>query len=146
MKRAFTIVAALVLLLGLDFAGAQSRMNDKDVENTMKNLNEDAKKFRSSFNGAIGKSTIRKTSQEKEAKALVETFTKDIQRMLEQFKKNKKADSQLRTVVNESGQIDRIMQNVTLSGNAPADWSKVKAEVDILAREFNVDSQLGTVR
>jgi len=41
-------------------ASAQGRMSDKDVEKVMDNLQEDAKRFRSSFDSAIGKSTIRK--------------------------------------------------------------------------------------
>ena len=39
---------------------------------------DDAKKFRSSFNPSISKSTIRKTSQEKQSKRLVDQFVKDI--------------------------------------------------------------------
>jgi len=43
---------------------AQQRLNDKDVEETMKNLNEDAGQFRSQFDSAVSKSTIRNTDQE----------------------------------------------------------------------------------
>ena len=42
---------------------AQPRLSDKDVLRHMKNLKDDAKKFRSSFNSALSESTIRKTTQ-----------------------------------------------------------------------------------
>jgi hypothetical protein len=55
-------------------AFAQTRMNDEDVERTMKNLKEDSQRFQSTFNSAISKSTVRKTSQEREYKNIVKTF------------------------------------------------------------------------
>ena len=90
MKRHF---AALVFLAGLlswmaaiPLTDAQSRMNDKDIQSMMKNLQEDAKTFRSVFDSAVAQSTIRKTSQEKDAKALVGRFQKQTGDMLNQFK------------------------------------------------------------
>jgi hypothetical protein len=50
------------------------RMSDKDVERMMTNLRNDSKRFGDAFNSAVGKSTIRKTQQEKDAKALIKTF------------------------------------------------------------------------
>ena len=41
-------------------------MSDKDVQALMQNLRDDAKSFKPQFNSAISKSTIRKTSREKE--------------------------------------------------------------------------------
>jgi hypothetical protein len=67
-------------------------MHDKDIQSLMKNLTEDATRFRSSFNAAVAKSTIRKTSQEKDAKALVAQFQKQTEGLLSQFKSTKKAD------------------------------------------------------
>jgi hypothetical protein len=59
-------LAAALIVFSLTFlvvpsSSAQQRMSDKDIENTMKNLKEDSKRFQSSFNSAISKSTIRKT-------------------------------------------------------------------------------------
>jgi len=54
-----SVVLALICAAGLS---AQTRLNDKDVLQHMKNLKDDAKKFRSSFNSALAKSTIRKTT------------------------------------------------------------------------------------
>jgi hypothetical protein len=43
-------------------------MNDKDVEVFNEQLKEDAQQFHSSSDSAVGKSTVRKTGQEKDAK------------------------------------------------------------------------------
>ena len=96
-------------LLVLVSGWAQTRMSDKDVEDMRKNLNEDAKKLRSSFNSAVGKSTIRKTQQEKDAKALVERFQKQTEGMLDHFKDKKKVDAELSSVRSSADQIDTIL-------------------------------------
>jgi hypothetical protein len=60
-----------------------------------------------SFNSAVQKSTIRKTSQAKDAKTMVDRFTKQTQGMLNQFKNNKKADQALLCVQDTANQIDK---------------------------------------
>jgi hypothetical protein len=133
---------ALAAAIGLSPSFAQERMSDKDIEKTMNNLKEDAKRFRSSFNSEIGKSTIRKTSQEKDAKNLVQRFQKDTEGMLNHFKSSKKADPDLRTVLSAADQIEKIMVSTLPGGRAASDWSKVKSELSILSKEFNVASSV----
>jgi hypothetical protein len=57
-------------------------MNDKDVEVFNEQLKEDAQQFHSSSDSAVGKSTVRKTGQEKDAKALVEGFQKETENIV----------------------------------------------------------------
>ena len=61
-------------------AVAQGRLSDKDLQRLMQNLKDDAQPFRQSFANALKKSTIRKTSQEKDARALADTFAKQANR------------------------------------------------------------------
>ena len=79
--RKYLLILSVLLLLGAGGMLAQQRLNDKDVEETMKNLNEDAEQFRSQFDSAVSKSTIRNTDQEKQAKVLVEHFQKKTEDM-----------------------------------------------------------------
>jgi hypothetical protein len=128
---------AFIFLLAPSGLG-QQRMTDKDIENTMKNLKEDSKRFQSSFNSAISKSTIRKTSQEKDDKALVKTFRTQTETMLKVFQDKKKADTTLPGVMSSASNIDRIFANVSISGSAKADWAKCKSEIDLLANAFQM--------
>jgi competence protein ComGC len=68
--RKHLLILSVLLLLGAGGMMAQQRLNDKDVEETMENLNEDAEQFRSQFDSAVSKSTIRNTDQEKQAKCI----------------------------------------------------------------------------
>jgi len=142
MKR-FTCVllqcAAMILLLFLNCVSqgfAQTRMNDKDIESLMKNLTEDAKKFRSTFNSAVGKSTIRKTSQEKEAKNLVAQFEKQTESMLQQFKNKQKADQTLPAVQASGDQIDKLLVSTPMGDPTSNAWAKIKTELATLSQQF----------
>ena len=130
----------LIVLIGLlvPSGAAQERMSDKDVEATMKNLKEDAKKFRKTFDSAVGKSTIRKTSQEKDAKALSQRFEKETENMLNQFKNAKKADTTLPAVLSTSNQLQKIIEGAGISGQVNPDWTRVHTSLDKLSNEFNV--------
>lgn len=132
----FTVVS--LVFLWVQLSSAQQRLSDKDVESTMKNLKEDSKRFQSSFNSAISKSTIRKTSQEKDAKTLVKTFQSQTETMLNVFQDKKKADTTLPGVLGTAKQIDGVLSSVSLGGTTVSDWAKCKAELNILANEFNM--------
>jgi len=130
------VAAVLIMLVSGAHALAQSRLSDKDIESLMKNLEEDAKKFQSSFNSAVQKSTIRKTTQEKDAKALVERFTKQTQGMLNQFKSNRKADQALLSVQDSANQIDKLLSSTPMGDQTNNAWARVRTELNTLSRQI----------
>jgi hypothetical protein len=132
------ICTSLLMLAFLGGASAQTRMTDKDVENTMKSLQDDTKKFRSSFDSAVGKSTIRNTDQEKHAKNLVEGFQKQTEEALKQFQKDKTADPSLTNLRSNATQIDQVLTTASMGPDVAAQWSKVKTELGSLAGAFGM--------
>jgi len=120
-------------------AQGQQRLSDHDVEALLNNLKSDANKFRSSFNSAVGKSTIRKTSQEKDAKNLVQDFKKQSEATLNKFKKDRRIDTELPALLNTGSQIDKLLMATPMGDQANADWSKVRTELDGVAKQFNMD-------
>jgi len=136
-----TTVTILTFILFSIMGGAiaaQTRVSDKDIETMMKNLNEDAKKFTSSFNSVIGKSSIRKTSREKESKQLVKRFEEQTAVMYKNFRKNKKADSEVKRVLASADEITQLLEEVNLEGQATVAWKKVKDELDLVSKSFGV--------
>ena len=136
--RAVMMLATIVMTLAALVVWGQSRMTDKDVEETMQNLKNDAKHFESGFNSAIGKSTIHKTSQEKDAKALVKTFAQQTDSMHNVFKSSKKADASLPGVLDNAQKIDKLLGAVPLGGDVTSNWGRVKSELNSLASAFNM--------
>jgi len=130
----------LVLLAGLACltATAQTRLNDRDLEHMMKNVQQDAQPFRKAFDSSLRKSTIRGTSQEKDAKDLAETLEKQSRAALETFQKKQKAGPQVSALVQTAGQIDRVVSTVSLSPSVTAQWERLRTEIRQVADAYQV--------
>lgn len=131
-------VVIIVILSALLAAAAQNRISDKDLESLIRNLRDDAKSFRPVFENAIKKSTIRKTSQEKDAKALVARFAHQTDALLNHFKQTRKGDDQLNNVLSSSRQIDQLIARLRLGGQTSVSWEKIQTELQQAAGAFGV--------
>jgi len=140
-RRFVFFVALLALIfpvLQISWASAQERLNDKDVLQLMKNLNSDARKFRSMFNSALSKSTIRKTGEENDAKTFAEAFQNQTKNMADNFKQTKKADPYLQASLDAAAQIDSVFKSVQLDSDTTAQWARIKTQLSKLGRVFHM--------
>lgn len=132
------LLLGCLLLLSAPVARAQTRVNDRDMEALMRNLNQDSKTFRQRFDAAIQKSAIRKTSQEKDAKKLVETFVGQTDDMLKRFKKDRNGATRFTAVMNTAERVDVIVHSVQLGIPVTDQWQRVRLEIHQLAVAYNV--------
>lgn len=136
----FATVLVLGILVLTSLAAAQtstlSRISDKDLETLMNNLKEDAKSFRPRFDSAIQKSTIRKTSQAKDAKNLASLLQRQTAALLNDFKKTKKGDAVL-NVLSSAGQIEKLVQDLSLDAQSMG-WDKVRADLVQVSKAFGI--------
>lgn len=148
-KKLAVLLACASVLLGFALAPslskAQNRVNDKDMESLMRNLRDDAKSFQPSFNDAVKRSVIRKTSQEKDAKDLVARFVKQTDTMLNNFKHSRKADRNLPNVLGTASQIDKIISSLELTPQASSRWQKVRAELQQVLSAYGMADPLDAV-
>lgn len=142
MLRRVMAVLAMAIFAVAAFSGgsarAQSRVNDKDLAQLMQNVRDDAQPFRKSFASALKKSTIRGTSQEKDARGLAATFEKQSKSALETFKKHRKAEDQVAAMVDTAGQIDKLVYSLSLNQATTQQWEKLRTELHQVAQAFNV--------
>ncbi|HTU51475.1 MAG TPA: hypothetical protein VMF56_12835 [Acidobacteriaceae bacterium] len=131
------IVGFLLILQPLN-ARAQKRVSDKDMDHMMKNLRYDTKNFRPMFDHAVGKSTIRKTSQAKDAKNLVRAFENQVDAMLTTFKKNRNDGTAVSGAVSTAGQIDSLLQTVSLGPDVMSQWQKIREELHPIAVSYGI--------
>jgi hypothetical protein len=135
----FSFLILLAGLLGASRpAAAQGRLSDKDLQRLMQNLKDDAQPFRQSFANALKKSTIRKTSQEKDARALADTFAKEANGALETFKRDQKADQAVAALVNTATQIDPLVYSLQLNPQTTSQWERLRSELHQIAQAFGV--------
>ena len=140
------LLVGTLLFSGLSLTGvrAQNRMSDKDVEATMKNLTDDTKSFRSAFDSSIGKSTIRKTSREKDAKAQVKNFEGQTETLLNHFKKKKEANDYLPSVLDTANQIEGLLKEVQFDSSTTMRWNKVRADLDQISTAHGLPTSSGS--
>lgn len=138
-----TLCLSSWFFLAAPAARAQTRVSDRDMIAMMRNLRDDAKSFQPRFDSAIQKSTIRKTSQEKDAKKLVATFVRQTDGLVKRFKKDRNGADAFTAVMNTAQQIDATVTSVALGSRATDQWQKVRTEVQQLAAAYNIPSSLG---
>src|SRR5271156_2387810 len=114
-------------MLGADrFAVAQGRLSDKDLQRLMQNLKDDEQPFQKSFAKALKTSTIRKTSQEEDAKTLADTFAKQANTALESFKHQQKAHPEVNALVHTAAHIDPLVFSLQLNPQTTAHWERLR--------------------
>jgi hypothetical protein len=133
-------LSTCTIAFGLVSLSAQSRVSDKDLENLMRNLRDDAKSFRPVFKSALKKSAIRKTSREKDAEDLATRFEGQTDAMWKRFKDKRKADAELGVVRNSAQQIDEIVRTQNLSSQAGSRWDKIQTELGQVLAAYGIDA------
>lgn len=131
------LTIALLLSVAAFSTAAQDRLSDKDVASMMNNLKNDAKNFRPVWDKALSKSTIRKTSREKDARNLASQFQNQTEGMLRQFQRNKTADQSLPLVQQTARSIEQVKSDVSLGPVVDQQWTKIRTELDQIAQAFN---------
>jgi hypothetical protein len=104
----------------------------------MQNLKDDAQPFRQSFGNALKNSSIRKTTREKDARALVDTFAKQADQTLDIFKHGKKADDAVKEQVYTAAQIDPLVYSLQLNAQTTGQWEKLRGELHEIAQAYGV--------
>jgi hypothetical protein len=140
VKLCLASLIAFALLTAIDcpISSGGQRMSDKDLERMMTNLHNDSKRFRDAFDPVIDKSTIRKTQQEKDAKALVQTFEDQTNKMLDQFKQNRQAEPALTIVRDSASRIEKLLADVPMGSQVNDAWAKVRTELATVSDAFKV--------
>ena len=119
-------------------AVAQGRLSDKDLQRLLQNLKDDAQPFRQSFANALKKSTIRKTSKEKDARMLTDSFAKQANSALDAFKHNQKAEQGVTELVNTAAQIDPLVYSLQLDSATTSQWERLRGELHQIAQAYGI--------
>jgi hypothetical protein len=133
----FLVLLATVLGLSSP-AAAQGRLSDRDLQGLLQNLRDDAQPFRQSFANSLKKSTIRKTSKEKDARMLADSFAKQANSALETFKHNQKAEQAVTELVHTATQIDPLVYSLQLDSATTSQWEKLRGELHQIAQAYGI--------
>jgi aminopeptidase N len=139
MQRWVGFPILLAILLGVSRpALAQGRLSDKDLQGLIQSLKDEAQPFRQTFANALKQSTIRKTSKEKDARMLADSFAKQANSALESFKKNQKAEAAVTELVHTATQIDPLVYSLQLDSQTTSQWEKMRSELHQIAQAYGI--------
>jgi hypothetical protein len=133
------LVFGLVVLAGWGGARGQGRLSDKDLQRVMQNLKDDAQGFRQNFSNALKQSSLRKTSQEKDARLLADTFAKQAGQTLETLKHGRQADGDVKEMVHTAAQIDPLVYSAQAGPETTGQWEKMRSELHQIAQAYGVE-------
>src|SRR5215207_1013586 len=135
-------VALVAAMLSLGLASAQTqrpyRMNDRQVENALRRVETDADRFRSSFSAALDRSRWNGTSTEDQLNTYVQNFETATDQMRSRFDARNAAASDVENVLRQAAFLNDFMMRNRLSAQASNDWTTLRADLDALARVYNV--------
>lgn len=147
-KMKFT-KAIVVLSLIMVFAGFRSvargqayqspyRLNDKQVEQIIHNIEENSERFRDSLDTRLDESRLNGTEREDEVNARVKEFEEATKRLHENFDNRRSAAGDVQNVLDRAARIDEFMYRNRLGGRAESDWARMRGELDRLASAYGV--------
>ncbi|HEX6185647.1 MAG TPA: YMGG-like glycine zipper-containing protein [Pyrinomonadaceae bacterium] len=140
-----TISAALVvamLSLGLTVAQAQTprpyRVNDRQINNLLRRVETNADRFRASFSTALDRSRYNGTSTEDQLNGYVQNFEAATDQLRSRFDARNAAAADVENVLRQAAFLNEFMMRNRLNVQATNDWATLRADLDALARAYNV--------
>lgn len=143
MLRKFSFIVSvtcITLLIGLSTtASAQRpyRVNDREVEQLLRQLEVRSDAYKNSLDRALDRSPYNGTDREDEINRYVHDFEVATDRLEERFNRRNSAAADVEEVLNRGWAIDNFMRNNRLPA-AERDWSMVRSDLMRLAEYYNV--------
>ncbi|HWP47932.1 MAG TPA: hypothetical protein VNM22_12280 [Candidatus Limnocylindrales bacterium] len=141
-KIGWIVFCFIFVWVGMEtFAKGQNapyRLSDKDVKRLLDRLEKDSDKFRKSVDKTLDKSRLDSTNREDDINRFVKDFEDEIDRLKDRFGDHKMVSADVEAVLRRAVLMDRFMQRHLVSTEMQGDWAAVKADLDELARAYNV--------
>jgi DNA repair exonuclease SbcCD ATPase subunit len=121
------------------YGGAPYRLSDKEVERILRSIEQQAKRFRSSLDSALDKSRLNGTRREDDVNEFIQQFDDEVKRLRDRFSEHKSVAADVQSVLDRAARIDDFMSRRDLSRKSEDEWSRLRANLDELARAYSVD-------
>ncbi|HVF68558.1 MAG TPA: hypothetical protein VM914_12890 [Pyrinomonadaceae bacterium] len=134
--------ALLVAVVAMCATAAQAqrpyRISDRQVENALRRVEADADRFRASFANALDRSRYNGTSTEDQLNGYVQGFETATDQLRSRFNGRTAVASDVENVLRQAAFLNEFMMSNRLSPQASNDWTTLRADLDALARVYNV--------
>ena len=141
-KAGLFILVWVAMLATVAPAQVPYRLNDKEMESLMKRIEDSSDRFRKSFDHSLDKSHIGGKDKD-HMKDVVKEFENATDHLKDHFSKKNSAVGDVEEVLNRAAQIDEFMARDIFDSRAKDDWMNLRANLDELARAYNVSWNWG---
>lgn len=115
------------------------RLNDKDVGQILRRIEDQSHRFKSSLDSALDKSRLNGTRREDDVNEYIKQFDNEVKRLHDRFSDHKSVAADVQSVLDRAARIDDFMLRRQVGGRAEDDWSALKADLDELSQAYSVD-------
>jgi archaellum component FlaC len=124
--------------------GQPHRLDDKQVGQIIRRVENQANAFRKSLDESLDKSRLDGTKREDDINAFIKEFDKETARLHDHFDNHKSAGADVEAVLNRAVRIDEFMSRHSLTERPHNEWRTLKANLDELAQAYNVSWRWNT--
>jgi YMGG-like Gly-zipper len=115
-----------------------ARVDDKEVEQLLKRIEQGADQFRKSLDKALDDSAIDDSTAEDNINHFVTEFAESTDHLSDHFGRNQVITNDIEDVLRRGVSIDGFMQRHRLDEQAENDWVTLRRDLDNLARAYHV--------
>lgn len=114
------------------------RVNDREVERLLRRSEKAAQAFRRSLDRSLDRSRLDGTSREDDINQFVKEFEDSTKQLRDRFDGRTSVAADVESVLTRAARIDDFMRRHPLDQRTQRDWTKLRNELDQLARTYNV--------
>lgn len=154
IKILMSVMTAFILLTGMSFTADASqrrrgrnnqqvyRVNEREVKNLVKRIENGADRFKRSLDRALDRSRLDGTNREDNINQYVRDFEEATNRLRDRVNDNNRAEANdAQEVLNRAQVIDGFMRRQRLDSRAENDWTRLRGDLDSLARLYRINSR-----
>jgi flagellar hook-basal body complex protein FliE len=126
-----SLITCVLLISASNMASthAQSRMSDADLEKLLRSLRDHSRSFRLSFDSALKRTSISRTSRAKNAEQAAESFQRGTESLLNDFMRTRRGEDKLRSLQRSAQQMHTFVNTYRLGRQVGRRWGRVETEL-----------------
>lgn len=139
LKKIVITVTLLIVGMGTSVpAQSPYRVNDRQVQNLLRQIENRTDRFKLSLDRALDRSRLNGTQTEDEINRYVDQFENATDRLRNRFNNRNSAVDDVSEILNRAQSIDYFMSVNRLGNPAEQNWNILRSNLDTLARYYNV--------
>lgn len=119
------------------------RLNDQQVQQIIRRIENRTDVFRSSLDAALDRSRMDGTNREDDINRFVREFEDATDRLRDRFNERRSVAADVEEVLDRAMNIDNFMRSRRLGVRAERDWANLRMDLNELAQAYNVSRRLG---